>query len=209
MNTISYAITVKDEFEEIQRLLPFLLKNKRDDDEVVILWDDKGSSDVENYLRANCQESQPKYLWSRGTFNNDFAEWKNLLNSLCDGDFIFQIDADEIITKEFMETLPEILDSNPQIDFYWVARENYVKEITSEYIQKWGWRIDSMNRINYPDKQGRIYRNNPHIVWEGKVHEHIVGYKMYGNLPEVTELSINHTKTLEKQISQNNYYQTI
>jgi len=35
---ISYAITVCNEFIEIQRLLGFLLNNKRQQDEIVILY---------------------------------------------------------------------------------------------------------------------------------------------------------------------------
>ncbi len=36
---ISYAITVCNEFVEIQRLLNFLLENKRDQDEIVVQQD--------------------------------------------------------------------------------------------------------------------------------------------------------------------------
>ena len=35
---ISYAITVCNEFLEIQRLLNFLIEHKREEDEIVILW---------------------------------------------------------------------------------------------------------------------------------------------------------------------------
>ena len=46
---ISYAITVCTELEEIKRLLPFLLKNKREEDEVVVLFDlTNGSEEVKN-----------------------------------------------------------------------------------------------------------------------------------------------------------------
>ena len=38
---ISYAITVCNEFVEIQKLVLFLLKHKRDKDEIVILYDYK------------------------------------------------------------------------------------------------------------------------------------------------------------------------
>jgi hypothetical protein len=38
---ISYAITVCDELEEIKRLVSFLLSNKREQDEIVILFDKK------------------------------------------------------------------------------------------------------------------------------------------------------------------------
>ena len=48
---ISYAITVCNEFVEIQRLLGFLLKNKRDQDEIVILFDtNNGTKEVEQVL---------------------------------------------------------------------------------------------------------------------------------------------------------------
>ena len=48
---ISYAITVCNEFLEIQKLVPFLLKNKRIKDEIVILYDNKnGNSEVLSYL---------------------------------------------------------------------------------------------------------------------------------------------------------------
>ena len=36
---ISYAITVCNELVEIQRLLPFLIQNKRKQDEIVVFYD--------------------------------------------------------------------------------------------------------------------------------------------------------------------------
>ena len=36
---ISYAVTVCDEYVEIQKLLSFLLLNKRDEDEIVVQQD--------------------------------------------------------------------------------------------------------------------------------------------------------------------------
>ena len=38
---ISYAITVCNEFVEIQKLLTFLIENKRQEDEIVVVWDSK------------------------------------------------------------------------------------------------------------------------------------------------------------------------
>ena len=50
---ISYAITVCNEFVEIQKLLSFLLENKRDEDEIVVLYDSvNGDSEVEAILRS-------------------------------------------------------------------------------------------------------------------------------------------------------------
>ena len=202
---ISYAITVCTELEEIKRLLPFLLKNKREEDEVVVLFDlTNGSEEVKKYL-LQTSEVKAVFDWFKG----DFSEWKNKLNSLCTGDYIFNIDADETITETFMSTLPTIIENNPEVEFYWVPRENYVTGLTPKHIQEWGWRLDVQNRVNYPDYQGRIYKNSLDIKWKNKVHEVLTGYKQYASLPEVPALSINHTKTIEKQEKQNNYYNTL
>jgi glycosyltransferase involved in cell wall biosynthesis len=131
-----------------------------------------------------------------------------LLTSHCTGDFIFQIDADEYLPEEFIDLLHQILEANPEVDLYYVPRINTVSGLTEEHIQKWGWRVQN-GRVNYPDYQGRIYRNSSEIKWENKVHEKIVGFKQYTALPEVDALSLIHPKTIERQERQNAYYETL
>ena len=43
---ISYAITVCNELLEIQRLLPFLIENKRKQDEIVVFYDTNNSTEI-------------------------------------------------------------------------------------------------------------------------------------------------------------------
>ena len=214
---ISYAITVCNELEEIKRLLPFLIENKREEDEIVVFFDSvNGTEEVEKYLRSiepgltyNPIENY-SFRWYNYDFYGNFSEMKNELTEFCHGDYIFNIDADEMITEEFINTIPTIIENNPEVEFYWVPRENYVLGLTLEHIQQWGWRVDVQNRVNYPDYQGRIYKNDPdRIKWQNKVHEVLTGYKQYATLPEVPALSINHTKTIEKQEKQNSYYNTL
>jgi len=207
---ISYAVTVCDEFIEIQQLLAFLLQNKRQQDEIVVLVDltkNEPTSELLGYLHK--LSSNDKITLIEDNFDGHFANWKNKLSSLCEGDYIFNIDADELPNPYLIQYLPTIIENNPEVDFYWVSRENFVEGITQEHIQKWGWSLDNLNRINFPDKQGRIYKNSPDIRWQNKVHEVLVGYKQYSSLPEVTEFSINHTKTIQKQEKQNSYYNTL
>ena len=213
---ISYAITVCNELEEIKQLLPFLIENKREEDEIVVFFDSvNGTDEVEKYLRSiepglTYIEGYYKLRWYGYDFDGNFSEMKNELTEFCKGDYIFNIDADEMITETFITTIPTILENNPEVEFYWVPRENYVTGLTLEHIQKWGWRVDVQNRVNYPDYQGRIYKNDPdRIKWQNKVHEVLTGYKQYSTLPEVVDLSIMHIKTIEKQEKQNNYYNTL
>ena len=204
---ISYAITVCREFLEIQRLVHFLLRHKRIQDNIVILFDEaNGDPEVETFLRAHSINGE--FAWHKAKFNRHFADWKNKLSSLCSGDYIFQIDADEIPNQTLIELLPQVIENN-NFDICLVPRVNTVEGITQEHIQKWGWNVNGKGWINWPDKQWRLYRNSPEIKWENKVHERLVGFKTYTSLPEVEEMALYHPKTIEKQEKQNNFYNTI
>ena len=76
---ISYAITVKDELVELDRLLFRLQEYKRDKDEIVVVYDGtNGSSNVEQYLKAQTVASSP-FRWHSFEFNNDFSGLKNYI----------------------------------------------------------------------------------------------------------------------------------
>jgi len=204
---ISYAVTVCNEFTEIQKLIPYLLDNIRPEDEIVILYDSKnGDKKVEEYLRA--KSVNPSYSWHSGEFDGHFANWKNKLTDLCNGDYIFQIDADEIPNEELIQNLPQILEMN-SVDVILVPRVNLVDGLTDEYIQKWKWNVDDKGRVNWPDPQWRVYKKSESIRWINKVHEKLDGYDTISNLPWVEELSLFHHKDIDKQIKQNDYYDTL
>jgi len=205
---ISYAITVCNELKEIQRLLNFLLENKRPKDEIAILFDSvNGTSNVEEYLRAKSINGE--FNWVPYKFNGHFANMKNKLTSLCSGDYIFQIDADEIPNKFLIDNLPEVLESNLEVDMLRVARINTVEGLTEEHIKRWGWDVNEKGWVNWADWQMRIYRRHPNIKWVNKVHEIIEGYKIHGLLPAEEEWALYHPKDIKKQEKQNEYYDTL
>jgi hypothetical protein len=205
---ITYAITVCQEFVEIQRLVHFLLQHKRLQDNIVILYDEaNGDPEVETFLRTHSINGE--FAWHKAKFNRHFADWKNKLSSLCSGDYIVNIDADEIPNQYLLENLPSILELNPDIDVYRVPRVNTVEGITYEHIHKWRWQINEKGWINFPDKQMRIYKNTTEIQWNGKVHEILTGYKVTADLPEMEEFALYHPKTIDKQEKQNKLYNEI
>ena len=205
---LSYAITVCNEFLEIQKLVAFLLNNKRPQDEIVILYDsNNGDPEVEAFLRSRSLNKE--FNWHKAPFEGHFADWKNQLTSLCNGSYIFQIDADELPNKVLIDQLPAIVEHNPGIDVLLVPRENYVTGLTDKHIKQWGWRVDEDNRVNWPDMQWRVYRNCKEIKWINKVHERLDGFQVYTNLPVEADYSLLHLKTIERQEKQNNYYDTL
>ena len=143
------------------------------------------------------------------TFKKHFADWKNHLTSLCSGDYIFQIDADEIPHSILIEALPEILESNPDNEVYLVPRVNTVTGIMTEHVKKWGWRLSNEGWVNWPDYQWRIWKNKPEIKWVNKVHEKLEGFLTYAPLPKAEQYALYHPKTIEKQEKQNAFYETI
>ena len=205
---ISYALTVCNEFVEIQKLISFLLENKRKKDEIVILYDEiNGNKEIESFLRA--KSSSSSFRWYSGKFDNHFADWKNQLTSYCSGDYIFQIDADEIPNKYLIDNLPALLEANSEVDMLRVPRVNTVEGLTEDHIKKWGWDVNEKGWVNWADWQMRIYRNHLDIKWVNKVHEVLQGFKLHGMLPMEEEWALYHPKDITRQEKQNHYYDTL
>jgi uncharacterized C2H2 Zn-finger protein len=209
---ISYAVTVCNELEEIKQLLPNLLKNKKFVDEIIILFDeDNGSREVLDYLlpfniKPNVQ------TWRKIGWNGHFADWKNQFLECCTGEWIVQIDADELPSDGFWDYINPILKSNRGLaDTMYIGRRNTVDGLTQEHIQKWGWQVterDGDQLVNYPDYQHRIFRNNGKIKWVNKVHEKLDGYGTFSLIP-ADEVFLWHRKDIKRQEKQNALYESL
>ena len=204
---ISYAITVCNEFQEIQRLINFLVENKRNEDEIVVLFDStNGTPSVEEFLRS--KSINREFNWFNYSFDGHFANMKNRLTDMCTGDYIFQIDADEMVSKYCLENLSRVLQYNP-VDVLLVPRINTVEGLTQEHIKKWGWRVDNNGWVNFPDPQFRIYKNNGKIKWKNKVHEVLEAHASISQLPHEEPWCLIHKKDIKRQEKQNAYYDTL
>ena len=202
--TISYAILTHNEGEYIETLLSFLTENKRPEDEIVIV-DDFSDDELTKSILAKYKD---QITLQYRVFDGD-ATQKNYLNSLCTKDYILQLDADELVSKEFIDLLPDLLSTNNGVDLFVMPRINTVEGLTQEYINKWGWRVNEKGWVNFPDWQMRLYRNCDWVKWEGLLHSKIVGHKTYVYFPENELFCILHPKQLDRQVAQNNLYDKI
>ena len=206
---ISYAITTHNETEEINKLLEFLIHNTDAEDEIVILDDFSNMETQEVFTSWIAQYGDLKTIkLEQRALNKNFAEQKNYLTSMCSGDYIVNIDADEIPHEIFVKQIKQVLEIN-DVDLIWIPRVNTVEGITQEHIDKWGWNVNDKGWINYPDYQARVYKNVDYIKWIKPVHEIVSGAKTYSHLPPHEELSFYHHKKIDKQEQQNNFYGTI
>ena len=91
-----------------------------------------------------------------------------------------------------------------------MPRVNIVNGLTQEDVIQWHWKLNEQGWVNWPDSQHRIFRNKPEIKWVNKVHEKIVGWRTYAELPsEDDSYALYHIKDIDRQRAQNEFYSTI
>ena len=203
---ISYGLTVCNEHEELLNLITYLKDRIDSEDEIVVVYDQNRVTDKVMNILDQYKNDIHSYPFN---FQQNFLENKNFMNSKCSGDYIFQIDADEIPEEFLIQNLKTVLEHNP-VDLLISPRKNLVPGLTPEHIQKWGWIVNEQGWVNWPDCQKRIYKNDPTIKWSGhQVHGMVEGYKTYIDLPLEEEWSIIHNKTIERQEKQNDRYTKI
>ena len=205
---ISYAIPVCNEHVELKRLLYFLIKNIGEEDEIVVQCD-QGNTTPEVYEVLD----QIPELWNpellkviEFPLNGHFSNFKNNLKEHCTGDWIFQIDADELPHESLIVNLKALLEVNTTTEMLLVPRVNTVEGLTQEHINKWRWNVNEKGWVNWPDYQTRIIQNSQKIKWQNKVHEQIVGISTKGTLPMDEEWCLYHPKDINRQEAQNNFY---
>jgi len=211
MISIAYIIGTHNEGKPIKKLIELILKEKDSNDELIIVDNNSDDPDTLTIL-----EEYWEYVKTYDKPITDFSEYKNFKKSLTKAHFIFDLDGDEFINPILLKTIKEIIIGNHEIDVYEVPRVNIVEGITPEYARSVGYHLDSDMFINWYDPQKRIYRNTPEIVWINKVHETLSGFKTITTLPyqdeqgkKVTDYSLLHIKTIQKQKQQNELYSKI
>ena len=164
---ISYAIPVCNEHIELEKLLSFLLEHIDENDEIVVQCD-KGNTTPEVYKVLNQADqswqnnpTKPPIKVIEFPLNGHFSNFKNNLKEHCTGDWIFQIDADELPHESLITNLKELLKLNTNTEMLLVPRVNTIEGLTQEHINKWRWNINEKGWVNWPDYQTRIIQNSP------------------------------------------------
>ena len=209
---ISYAIPVCNEHVELEKLLLLLTSHIDTEDELVVQCD-QGNTTPDVYkvidsFKAPVGLKDPLKV-IEFPLNGHFSNFKNNLKEHCTGDWIFQIDADELPHESLITNLKSLLEVNPTTEMFLVPRVNTVEDLTQTHINQWRWNVNEKGWVNWPDYQTRIIQNNSKIKWQNKVHEQIVGISTKGALPMEEEWSLYHPKTIGRQEFQNNFYNTL
>jgi len=139
---VSYTILVHNETTTLKNLLDKINKYKSLWDEVIIV--DDYSDNPATIEILNIAENEMNFKVLQNKLNGDFANQKNFAASHCMNEYIFNIDADEILTDFFFENYKEILLLNNGVEMYRLPRLNTVDGITLKHVEKWNWQISSL-----------------------------------------------------------------
>jgi hypothetical protein len=203
---LSYAICVCDEAFELRNLLAFLVEVKDPEDEINVLVD---TGRVTDKVRKVLGKYKSEIVVHEREFCGNFSTHRNYHNSLCTGDYIFVIDADEIPMETLVRNVKTMI-TEAKSELIYVPRLN----ICPGYTQKWntnkhGFNINENGWINWPDHQGRIYKNSSQIEWANGVHETVTGAEGVVALQPNPQLALWHVKTVERQDRQHDFYEKL
>ncbi|MBN1227720.1 MAG: glycosyltransferase [Deltaproteobacteria bacterium] len=162
--TLSVCMIVKNEENHIARCLTSALPVA---DEMIVV--DTGSTDRTKDIAAAFGAKVFEFPWT-----GDFSEARNFSLSKASGDWIFVLDADEVISSRDYDPLKGIiLKKNPQPAAYDIFTRNYVGTISAL-----GW---VPNKAEYPHEETgtgwfpsvkiRLFPNDDRIRFKGQVHE--------------------------------------
>ena len=161
--SIRYALTFCNEQIELEKLLSFLHEHIDENDEIVVQCDKGNTTPEVDKVLSTWQGGPLKVI--HFPLDGHFSNFKNNLKNHCTGDWIFQIDADELPHESLITNLKELLKLNSTVEMFLVPRVNTVDGITQEHINKWRWNVNEKGWVNWPDYQTRIIQNSPKIKW--------------------------------------------
>ena len=103
---ISYSILTHNETNSLSELIQFLVKHKDEEDEIIILDDYSDNEKTKEILDTMCSIHEIKF--EQRHLYKDYGGQKNHLKGMCKGQFIINIDADELPNKWLMKNIKSI-----------------------------------------------------------------------------------------------------
>lgn len=211
---ISYAICTHNEGQYIadllSKLVTFISINELNTNSEIVVLDDVSTDARTQMILRKFSDDISYVKLSHRKHPGDFSDQKNHLNSLCSGEWIFNIDADEWVTEYFLSIIPKIIELNPEVEAYWIPRVNTVSGLTEEHLKKWGWQytiLEGFQKTEKVEKDSESYKflksknlilaettdhivyNPPIIMWPD------YQLRLYRNTPE-----IKWTKPVHEQL---------
>ena len=193
---LSYAITVCNESKDLYALISFLKSVKDPEDEINVLLDTLHTNETTINILEHFKDD---IVVNKRDFCGNFSDHRNFHLKKCIGDYIFVVDADEMPKEKLIVGLKGAIEESGA-DMIRIPRINIHPGCTREWLKKYKFNTNEMDWINWPDYQGRIFKNDPENIYYGnKLHENIIGVKNPVSLEPDPTLALWHIKSVHKQ----------
>lgn len=127
-----------------------------------------------------------------------FHTMKQMAIDKCTGDWVLQLDADEVVSQELKSEIQQILTKNPKSipqNGFWIKRKNY---FLGRFLTKGG---------QYPDPTIRLYKNGLGHLPCQSVHEQA---KIKGRVGELENDLLHYADAdFSRYLSRNNRYTSL
>ena len=183
---LSLCMIVKDEEDCLARCLMSAIPVV---DEIVIV--DTGSTDRTKDIAKVFGAKVYDFEW-----NDDFSEARNFSLSKATGDWIFVLDADEVLSPIDYSELKNLTTRAERVPVaYSITTRNYVRPMNvPEWVGNDGkYREEEAGNGWYPSPKIRLFTNDPRMRFEGRVHELVEpSLKKIGISPTPCSVPIHH-----------------
>jgi len=144
---ISFLVTCKNEGMALEKLLERLKRHCTTHPECNTVVLDDFSTDEYTKNVLNSYKNLDNFIIRQHKLTGDFSEHKNYGNSLCTGEYIFAIDADEIPSDFLLDNLNAILNSNSEVELYCLPRVNILLGLNERELLRWGWNLSKLEEF--------------------------------------------------------------
>lgn len=186
---LSIAIATFNEENNIQKCLDSIYNWAQD----IVIVDGSSSDNTTKIIKK-----YPKVKLINTDNKPMFHINKQMAIDACKGDWILQLDADEIVTPQLrkeIDSLINIPDEKQLYSGYWINRQNF---FLSRFLQKGGV---------YPDSTIRLYQNGKAHLPCKSVHEQAIVEGKVGHLKN--DLQHFADPTFSRYLTRNNRYTTL
>lgn len=193
---LTYSIQVCNESRELFSLLNLLVRTIDDEDAIDVVVDSNNTTDKVDIVLKKFENRITVYKRPFDTFSNNCQ----FHIEVAKGDYVFHIDADELPQYSLIKIIKLVIKET-DAEIIAVPRINIHPDITEEEAKEFGFHMNEVGFINWPDFQTRIHKKCDYIYWTDELHTKLTGSDKIAGVKPVPSMAMWHIKSMDKQKS--------
>ena len=193
---LTYSIQVCNESRELFSLLHLLTRVIDDEDYIDVIVDSNNTTEKVDLVLKHFEDRITVHRRPFDTFSKNCQ----FHIEVAKGDYVFHIDADELPQESLIKIVKHVIEETGS-EIIAVPRINIHPDITESEAEEFGFDINEVGFINWPDYQLRIHKKCDYINWTDELHTKLTGSDKMSGIKAVPSLAMWHIKSMDKQKS--------